>query len=131
MKKIMLVAAVLALAGTQLQTARAGDREWATAGRVLTGLAVGAVIASAVNAQADYSVSYSSGPGYGYCPPPAPVVCAPRVVYQPPVVYVPAPVVCAPRPVVVYRPPVVCAPPFVAVSYGYGKKHRHGHYGRW
>ena len=122
MKKIIVVAAVLALAGTQVQTARAGDCEWSTAGNILTGMAVGAVIASAVNSHADVSVSYRV-PGYVYCPPPAPVVCAPRVICAPPVVY-------APQPVVVYRPavvcaPVVCAPPVLAVRYG------HGHHDRW
>lgn len=113
MKKILVVGAVLALAGTQPQTARAGDCEWATAGKILTGVAVGAVIASAVNARADCSVTYYSGPGYAYCPPPASVVCAPPVMYMP-------------RPVVGYRPLVVCAPPVVAGRYGHGYRHGHG-----
>ena len=101
MKKMMLIAAVVALAGTQIQTVRAGEREWATAGRVLTGVAAGVVIASALDARANYSggdFSYiragcSDTYRYNYCPPP------------PPVVYYRAPVVCAPR--VVYAPPVV------------------------
>ena len=97
----MLIAAAVALAGTQIQTARAGDREWAMAGRILTGVAAGVVIASAVDARANYSAGYYgyNYPGgnftysYNYCPTPAPVV-----VYRPPVV-------CAPR--IVYSPPVV------------------------
>lgn len=128
MKKIIAVAAGLALAGTQLQTARAGDREWATAGKILTGVAVGAVIVSAVNAQADCALNYYRGPGCVF-PPPPPVVGAPRVVCAP------APVICATRPVVVYAPPpvVVYRPPVVAVRYGPGHRHGrgHGHHGRW
>lgn len=101
MKKLVLYAAVVALAGTQIQTAGAGNRERATAGRILTGVAAGVVIASAVDARANYSAGYYgyNCPGgsftysYNYCPLPAPVV-----VYRPPVV-------CAPR--VVYAPPVV------------------------
>ena len=122
---------MVAVAGMQMQTARAGDRGWATAGKILTGVAIGAVIANAVDAHASYSVTYSSGPGYAYCPPPAPVVCAPaRVVYAPrPVVYVTAPVVCAPPPVVVYRAPVVCAPSVVSVRYVHGHSHGRGHHG--
>ena len=39
MKKMLLTGTmILALAGAGLQSARAGDREWATAGRVLTGV---------------------------------------------------------------------------------------------
>lgn len=115
MKKTMMIAAVAALAGMQIQTARAGDREWATAGKILAGVAIGAAIVSAVDAHASYTVTYSSAPAY--CPPPAPVVYAPpRAVCAPaPVVVRPAPVVCAPAPVVVYRPPVICAPPPVVV----------------
>jgi hypothetical protein len=87
------------MAGINLQTAKAGDREWATAGKILTGVAVGAIVVSALDCEpAQCSVSYTYGaPPY---PPPAPVVYAP-----PPVVVVaPRPVVCAPPPVVVYRP---------------------------
>lgn len=126
---------MVAVAGMQMQTARAGDRGWATAGKILTGVAIGAVIANAVDARASYSVTYSSGPGYAYCPPPAPVVCVPApVVCAPrPVVYVSAPVVCAPPPVVVYRAPVFCAPPVVSVRYahryGHGYSHDRGHHG--
>src|ERR1043165_5688558 len=101
MKKALLVAAVIAVAGMQMQTARAGDREWATAGKILTGVAIGAVIANAVDGNASYAVTYSSAPAY--CSPRAAVVYAPPVVCAPlRVVYVPAPVACAPRPVVVY-----------------------------
>lgn len=134
MKKLVLVAAVVALAAAQVQTAKAGDREWATAGKILTGVAVGAVVASAINANASYSVTYSSAPAY--CPPPAPVIvapapvvyCPPPVVYAPPrVVYAPAPAYCPP-PVVVYRAPVYCPPPRVVYYDRHGPRgHGHGH----
>lgn len=129
MKRTMLIAAVVALAGMQIQSARAGDREWATAGKILTGVAIGAAIVSAVDAHAGYSVTYSTGPAY--CPPPAPVVYAPApVVCVPrPVVFVPAPVVCAPRPVVVYRPAVVCAPPVRVAHYSQSDRGHRGHRG--
>ncbi len=107
---------MVALAGASLQTAKAGDREWAVAGRVLTGVVAGAVIASAIDARADYSVSYRYG---------APAYCAPRtVVYAP----VPPPrVVYVLAPVVVYREPVVVAPrAYVSVGYGYRHGHRYG-----
>lgn len=135
MKKMIVVAAVLALTGAQIQTANAGDREWATAGKILTGVAIGAVIAGAANAHASYSVSYSSAPAY--CPPPVVVAPPPRVGCAPPVVYVPPRVVCAPppvvyvpRPVVGYRPPVVCAPPVVPVSHGRHVAHGYVQYDR-
>jgi hypothetical protein len=118
MKKLMLATMVLAFAGMNVQTAKAGDREWATAGKILTGVVAGAVLASAVDAHAGYTVTYSAP---AYCPPP------PAVVYVParPVVVAPAPVVCAPPPVIVYREPVCVPRPVVAVSFGY-RGHHHG-----
>ncbi len=131
MKKLILTAVAVAVVGLSAQTAHAGDREWATVGKVLTGVAAGVVIANAIDNGPGYtSVSYgnygySSGYSVSYtvstpapCPPPR-VVCAP-----PPVVY-------APAPVVVYQP-VVCAPrPVYGVTYAHpGRGHGHGH-GRW
>ena len=134
MKKLILATMVLALAGMNVQTAKAGDREWATVGKVLTGVAAAAVIASALDCPpARVSVSYSTyaAPTYTYCPPPPP----PRVVYVPaPVVCAPARVVYAPPPVVFYRPPVCVAPrPVVHVQYGHYRGHERGrgHHGRW
>ena len=143
MKKMILAAVTVAVVGMSAQTARAGDREWATVGKVLTGVAAGVVIARAVDCQPSYaSVSYggygcSSGYSVSYsvstpppCPPPR-VVCAPPVVYAPaPVVY--QPVYCAPRPVYYYAPA-----PVYQVSYGYsGRSYGYGHSrgysnGRW
>jgi hypothetical protein len=112
MKKIILALTTLALAGATIQTASAGDREWATAGKVLTGVVAASVISQALQPQPAYydSSYYSYGPSYGYSYAPPP-----RVVYAPP-------------PVVVYRPPVYVAPPVVSFSFGYGG-YRGGYYG--
>jgi hypothetical protein len=119
MKKLIVAVSVLALAGTGLQTARAGDREWATVGKILTGVAVGAVVASALDAtpvRASVSYTYVAP---APCPPPA-MVYAPPPPPPPPVVYCPPP-----RAVVVYERPV-CAPrPVVVVQTG-RLHHRHG-----
>jgi len=68
MKKLIVATTVLAIAGMNMQTAKAGECEWATVGKVLTGVAVGAAIVSALDCgPASYSVSYTySAPA---CPP--------------------------------------------------------------
>ena len=92
MKKLILAATILAMVGMHLQTAKAGEQQWSTVGKVLTGVAAASFIVSALDCQtAHCSVSYT------YSTP----ACAPR-----PVVYAPRPVVVAPAPVVVYRAPV-------------------------
>ena len=103
MKRMILAATVLAMAGANLQTAKAGNHEWATAGMILTGVVAGAVITSAP----------------AYCPPPR------AVVYAPPRVVCPLPVVYAP-PMVVYRSLVCAPPPVVVVNYGHHGGYRHG-----
>ena len=120
MKKLILTATILAIVGMNLQTAKAGDREWATVGKVLTGVAAAAIIVSALDCQtAHRSVSYTYST----------TACAPR-----PVVYAPRPVVVAPAPVVVYRAPVYVPayrPVVVAKTF---KVRGHGHQGqhrRW
>jgi hypothetical protein len=118
-----LIATAMLTAGAQ--RACAHDHGWSTAGKVLTGVAIGGAVASAFQ--------------------PAPVYAAPAVVYsQPQVVYAPAPVyqpapapvyVAAP-PVVVYAPPVYYprpAPyywggPVVSFRFGYGGGHGHYHH---
>jgi len=104
MKTMILTGTVvLALGAASLQNARAGDQEWATVGKVLTGVAVAGVIVAATDGHAQYSVNYSYN-SPAYCPPPCPP--PPQVVYCPP------PVACCPPPVVYCPPPVVhCAPP--------------------
>ena len=107
MKKMILTGTViLTLAGASLQSARAGEREWATVGQVLTGVAVAGLVIAATDSHAQCSVNYSySYSAPAYCPPPAPpVVYCPA---PPPAVYCPLPVVVQPRPVVYYPQPVV------------------------
>jgi hypothetical protein len=107
MKKMILTGTViLALAGASLQTARAGDQEWATVGKVLTGVAVAGLIVAATDGHAQCSVNYSYN-SPAYCPPPCPPPPPPcHNNYCPP----PAPVVYCPPPVVYYAPPVVAYP---------------------
>ncbi len=143
MKKTILTILTVAVAGMSLQNATAGDREWATAGKILTGVVAGTVIARALAPQPTYVYApaptyvYQPAPTYVYAPPPpapAPVMVMPaRVVYAaPPMVYAPAPVVCMPAPRVVYAaPPMVVYRPAPMVSFSFGGYH-HGHgRGRW
>ncbi|MBI3850615.1 MAG: hypothetical protein HY298_10150 [Verrucomicrobia bacterium] len=112
MKKIILAVTLLAFAGTNIQTASAGDREWATAGKVLTGIAAASIIANAI----DYRPGYYAPT---YYPPAPPVYYAP-----PPVVY------ASPAPVVVYPPPVYVRPaPVVSFSFGFGGCYPRHYYG--
>jgi len=127
MKKLILAAVAVGVVGLSVPSAHAGDREWATVGKVLTGVAAGVIIAKSVNCAPSYtSVSYGYGaPNYSVsytvssappCPPPPRVVCAP------------APLFCAPAPVVYYAPPV-CEPPTYPVTYGHpGRGHAWGHH---
>ena len=92
--KNFILGAVLS-AALVTQTVKAGDREWAVAGKVLTGVAAITVIDRIVN-------------------PPRPVV-----VYQQPVVVYQQPVVVQPAPTVVYvgAPQVVYVQPAPVVYY--------------
>lgn len=95
--RIMVIAVV---AVTLMSEARAGDREWATAGKVLAGVVAGAVITDALH-------HGHHGHGGVYVET-GPVVRSSTVVYQNPVRVVPPPPVCPP-PVVVeqhYQAPV-------------------------
>ena len=113
MKKLLTTVAALSLVAGGMQTASAGDREWATAGKILTGVVAGTVIARTLE--------------------PAPVYAYPTY-YPPPV---PSTVFVQPAPVVVYRPPVCVqavpvvvygAPsPVVSFSIGFGHHHRPHH----
>ena len=129
MKKLILTGTVvLTLVGASLSSACANERDWATVGQVLTGVAVGGlIIAAATDGHVQGGVNYSYN-APAYCPPPVvpcnyypapPVVyCPPAVVVQPqPVVYYPAPgVACGPRPVIVY-------PAHYGWNHGYGYRH--------
>jgi hypothetical protein len=141
MKKMILAVVAVAVVGMSAQTARAGDREWATAGKVLVGVAAGVAIARAVDCEPTYvSASYGSygcsSPSYSVsystpapCPPPR-VVCAPAPVHcapAPAVIYYPAP--CPPRQVVYYTPAPVYQVSY-ARSHGYGHGRSYSN-GRW
>ena len=92
-----MLAAVSAAALTAAPAAQAGQRQWATAGKILAGVVIGQAIAG--------------GPVYACPPPPVVYYPPPPVVYYPPppVVYYPPPVVYVPPPRPVYVPP--CPPP--------------------
>lgn len=86
-KGTLALTVVLALALAWPQAGFAGERQWAAAGKVLTGVLVASLLA------------------------PLLVQPAPAAVYTPPPVYVaPPPAYCAPPPVVYYTPPVYVAP---------------------
>ncbi len=128
MKTMILTGTViLTLGGASLQSARAGEREWATVGQVLTGVAFAGLVVAAADGHVQGSVNYSySTPAY--CPPPAP----PCNYYPtPPVVYCPPAVVVQPRPVVYYPQRVVA---YVAPVAVYPSRHfirhevRHGYW---
>lgn len=118
MKKMILAVTLLALAGSQVQTVRAGDRGFAVAAGVLGGIAVGTAIADTI-----------AHPPVYYAPAPAPVYYT-----APPANYCPSPaVVYQPAPVVVYSQPVYALPaPVVTFGYGGYYRHEHRHFGgRW
>jgi hypothetical protein len=127
MKTILTVISSLAVLGTALPSASAGDREWATAGKVLTGVAIGSVLARAFEAPPVYHTTtvYSapvvvhSAPAY--VPPPPAVVYRPHVVVHQPVVVHHPPVYVTPPPVYVRAVPVCPPPPRVRVQIGFGR----------
>lgn len=106
MKKLITIAALGATLTTQTF---AGDREWATVGKVLTGVVAIQVIDRIVN------------------PPTQVVYVQPQpVVYSQPVVVHPQPVVYVqPAPVVYVQPSYYCPPPAVVYYHGH-----HHHYRR-
>lgn len=121
MKKLTTVLMVLAVAAMLAPRAQAGDREWATAGKVLTGFIAGAAIMHALQPQ---PTCVYTAPPVVYAPAPPPVVYAPAP--PPPVVYSPVVYAPAPPPVVVYSAPVWVRPaPGVSVRIGYGYGHHH------
>ena len=113
MKSSIATLAMAALLAGGTQRAAASDREWATAGKILTGVVAGTVIAGAF----ERAPVYSYQPATWYAPPPPVYVQpAPIVVYSAPVCVRPA-------------PEVVFAPPRVVVSFGIGRgSHQHSHH---
>jgi len=126
MKNSIAILSLTALAAASVQTASAGNREWATVGKVLTGVAAVHVISHALQPAPVY---VSAPPQVVYVPAPAPVV----VTHPAPVYYYaqPAPVVVYAQPVYVPRPVVVAPrfypPPFVSVNFGFGHHRHHRH----
>ena len=130
MKRAMAtgVLGVMIAAASVPGAALAGDRDWATAGKILTGVVIGGVLQNVCVARpACPPVVYAPPvacatvvrpcvvppvrdwrePGPRMCEPVPPRWCPPAVVYCPPTA-----VYCPPVPV--YCPPVtVCAPPVV------------------
>ena len=111
MKTLIATLATAALLAGGTQRAAAGDREWATAGKILTGVVAGAVIASAIEPAPVYT--YQSATWYAP-PPPVYVQPAPVVLYT-------APVCVRPAPVIVFAPPR----PVVSFSIGFGGGFHH------
>lgn len=106
MKKLITIAA---LGATLTSQTFAGDREWATVGKVLTGVAAIHVIDRVLN------------------PPTQVVYVHPQpVVYSQPVVVQPQPVVYVqPQPVVYVQPSYYCPPPAIVYYHGYHHHHVH------
>ena len=106
MKKLITIAA---LGATLTSQTFAGDREWATVGKVLTGVAAIHVIDRVLN------------------PPTQVVYVQPQpVVYSQPVVVQPQPVVYVqPQPVVYVQPSYYCPPPAIVYYHGYHHHHVH------
>lgn len=123
MKKVVTALAVCGLLLAGAQPSHAGDREWATAGKVLTGVIAGAVIAKSFEPAPVYTetrVVYQPAPTVVYQS--APVVVQPQVVYAQPVYVQPAPVVYHPAPIIVHRH---VAAPVVTYHYSFGHRPRH------
>jgi len=106
MKKLITIAS---LGATLTSQTFAGDREWATVGKVLTGVAAIHVIDRVLN------------------PPTQVVYVQPQpVVYSQPVVVQPQPVVYVqPQPVVYVQPSYYCPPPAIVYYHGYHHHHVH------
>ncbi|MBK7998013.1 MAG: hypothetical protein IPK15_04590 [Verrucomicrobia bacterium] len=117
MKNSIAILSLSALAAASIPNASAGDREWATVGKILTGVAAVHAISHAVHPAPVY---VSAPPQVVYVPAPPPVVVA----HPAPVYYAhPAPVVVYPPPVCVPAP--VYYPPRFSVNIGFGHHHKH------
>ena len=108
MKTLITTLAAAALLTAGMHQAAAGDREWATAGKILTGVVAGTIIANAIQPAPAYAYQ---PPAYYAPPPPPPIYAQPA-----PVVVYSAPVCVRPAPVVVFAPPR----PVISFSVGFG-----------
>jgi hypothetical protein len=136
MKKFIAVLTLMAVTALGVQTASAGDREWATAGKVLTGLVAAQVVARAFEPAPVYAPAYYAPPPPVYVQPAPTVVyrqaaCQPQVVYPQPVYFQPAPVYVQPAPVFVPAPRLCFAPPILSFNFGFGHGYRSHHGHRW
>ncbi|HTI72400.1 MAG TPA: hypothetical protein VMF06_20670 [Candidatus Limnocylindria bacterium] len=125
------VTAVSLMAASSMSVAQAGQGEWATAGKVLTGVFAAGVLARALEPAPTTAVVYQTPPPVVYQPAPVyqPVYQpAPQVVYQAP----PQVVYQAPPPVVYYSAPapVYYPAPVVVVRSGCYPVYHHP-YRRW
>jgi hypothetical protein len=131
MKKALIAITALAMASASSPAARAGDREWATAGKVLAGVGAGLLLTRALQPPPVYAappvyvtpapVVYQTAPVVVQTAPVqsfvveqpiqpvATVVQTPSIVVQQPVYVRPAPVIYQPAPVV-YAAPVYVQP---------------------
>jgi hypothetical protein len=123
MKKTILAFMTLAVIGAGLQTAKAGDREWAVAGKVLTGVMAASVISRALEPAPAYAYSYQ--PSYSYHAPASPTYSYSYAPAPAPVVVYAAP----PPPVVVYHPTYIAPRPVIGFRFNFGGGHHHGHHG--
>jgi len=136
---------LLGVVAASVPSAQAGDREWATAGKVLTGVAIANVLHNVLTPRCETTTTYVYHqpqpvvvqPQVVYVTQPAPVVVQqPCAVVQPQIVHVvqQAPVVVYHRP----APVIVRSGPVIHVRHGgrFDHGHRghgprgHGH-GRW
>ena len=132
MKNTIAIFTLSALTAASVPTASAGDREWATVGKVLTGVAAVHVLSHVLQPPPVYVSAPYPVPAPTYAVSAAPTVGLAPVVPA-------APVYVQPAPVVVYRPPVYVAPapvyvlphyvpaPVVRVDLGFGFGHRFHH----
>lgn len=123
MKTTIATLTALSVAALSAQTTSAGDREWATAGKILTGVVAGAIIAKSFEEPPVYhaaTVTYAPPPTVVYTVPPPPVLVRPA-----PVVVYHQPVFVAPAPAVVLAPAPVCAAParFAPIRYAADPRH--------
>ncbi len=106
LKTIVLSLTAVALTGALVPAASAGDREWATAGKVLTGLAAVSLFSRVLEAPPAYAYPPAAVAPRVVCAPPGYAPPAPVVVYAPPVYVQSEPVVVYQNPGYYYSPPI-------------------------
>ena len=134
MKTTIATLTSLAVLGLSAPSVSAGDREWATAGKIPTGVVAGAAIVKALEPVPVYRTTTYYAPVVR-APSPAPIIIrsAPVLVQTVPVAVQRAPVIVYPQPVFVQSAPVyvqsapvfVTPRPVVHFSVGFGRHHHH------